>query len=205
MLSNQSNCQLVYCQIIVPFTSNVSACDWVCNLCTLDARLTTDSTNFAQGQRWRLILKGKSLVTCVQRGSASWQCDLPPSASDSHQRINHCIWQHCHIVERLGIETPTQLTVYWKKRCSNKLTIHSPLLRPFTHEQNNSFHTSLESSAVVWQQMTPEFNKQLNCVTELHVRKGLESWLSAVNTSKLTCFILRNREKGEERKRGLHH
>lgn len=43
----------------------------------LVALQTTDSTNFAQGQRWRLILKGKSLVTWVQRGNANWQCDLP--------------------------------------------------------------------------------------------------------------------------------
>lgn len=87
-------------------SSNISACDWVRNLWNLHA--ATDSTNFAQGQRWRLILKGKSLVTCVQRGNASRQSDLPPSASDSHQRIwslhinySRQIW---NTIERLGME-----------------------------------------------------------------------------------------------------
>lgn len=85
----------------------ISACDGVCNLwnvCTV-----SDSPNFAQGQRWRLILKGKSLVTCVQHENASRQNDLPPSASKSHQGIlllhSNYAQQICNTREWLGMET----------------------------------------------------------------------------------------------------
>lgn len=109
LLSEQSNSQSVYCQILVALTSNVSACDWVCRLWKLDAGRTTDSSNFAQGQRRGLILGGKPSVTCVRRGNASWQCDLPPICfgEPPENKPLHIIynWQHCNTAERLGTET----------------------------------------------------------------------------------------------------
>lgn len=120
--------------------------------------MQNDKEGLAQGQ--------EDLVTCVQRWNASWQCDLLPSASASHQWINLCtsiMHDNTETTSWLRSGNATHPTLSPDKIMTFlQNDFLSPIERAVSHRQTTVDRSGLNLSMAVENSSSISFQKFLN-------------------------------------------